>query len=109
MKRINYFYLFLAAITCMIVLRAQSDKPRQDKLQKTTSDTLKIPALYILISREDFQKMADTSWMIMQDYGIEKSGSQIRTDQETMTRQWRTLFFKYARPDTIRVVKGGKP
>lgn len=31
MKRINYFYLFMAAIICMVVLRAQ-DKPDTPKL-----------------------------------------------------------------------------
>lgn len=29
MKRINYFYLLMIAIICAVVLRAQSDKPKQ--------------------------------------------------------------------------------
>lgn len=32
MKRINYFYLLMTAIISMVVLRAQSDKPRQYQL-----------------------------------------------------------------------------
>lgn len=100
MARKNTFIIIIMLFSA-IASHAQSAKPK--------ADTLKIPAYTFTIAATEFQKMADTSYMVMQNYGIEMTGSQIRTSQDMVSRQWQRLFFNYAKPDTIRVVKGGKP
>lgn len=101
------FVKSLAAIllvgSFMLCVMGQSTK---QAIPKPSSDTLKIPAYTFTVPVAEFKKMADTSNMVMEYYGIEKTGSEIMQNKIWMANQWNKLIHVYARPDTIRVVKG---